>query len=284
MEKKFLGKTGMEVSRVVFGGIINTDEEQNDANKNVSYAIDNGINYFDVAPIYGDAEIKLGPALKPYRNNVFLACKTAERKADKAKLQLHNSLKNLQTDWFDIYQLHSLCTFEDIETAFAEGGVMEMVVQAKKEGYIKNISFSAHNEDVALKALELFDFQTVLFPLNWTLGLGKNVGQRLSQTCKEKNVGLLGMKSIAHRLWMDGEEKLYPKCWYKPIFNDEKLALAALKYTLSTGADVIVPPGYFELFSFVVEHFDECLKNPLNDFDIAYLNEEIKKIGANFIM
>jgi aryl-alcohol dehydrogenase-like predicted oxidoreductase len=284
MEKRLLGKTGMEVSRVVFGGIVNTNEEQNDANNNVAYAIDKGINYFDVAPTYGDAEVKLGNALEPYRKNVFLACKTIERKADKARTVFNNSLKNLKTDWFDIYQLHELKTFEDLEVAFAEGGVMEMVVQAKKEGYIKNISFSAHNEDVALKALELFDFQTVLFPLNWTLGLGKNIGQQLVKVCREKNVGILGMKSLAHRLWMDGEEKIYPKCWYKPLFNDDKLLIAAIKYTLSAGADVIVPPGYFELFSFVVEHIDECLKNPINDFDIAFLNQEIKKIGANFIM
>ena len=79
MDKTFLGGTEMEISRVVFGGIICMDEKQEDADSYVRYACQSGVNYFDVAPTYGDAEMKLGPALVPYRKNVYLACKTTER-------------------------------------------------------------------------------------------------------------------------------------------------------------------------------------------------------------
>ena len=79
MRKMRLGRTDLLISPVVFGGIINTDETQEDANSYVSLAVDAGVNYFDVAPSYGNAEVRLAPALKPYRQGVFLACKTTRR-------------------------------------------------------------------------------------------------------------------------------------------------------------------------------------------------------------
>ncbi len=101
MEKRKLGNTGYLVSPVVFGGIINMNETQADADRVVSAAVDYGINYFDVAPSYGDAEQRLGPALSPYRNQVYLACKTQERSAEASKKELLQSLQRLKTDHFD---------------------------------------------------------------------------------------------------------------------------------------------------------------------------------------
>ena len=103
-----LGKTGMEVSRVVFGGIVVMDETQNEADRFVSYAFDKGVNYFDVAPSYENAEERLGPALMPYRDKVFLACKTTERGAKEARKELEKSLKTLRTGYEDIAYLNSM--------------------------------------------------------------------------------------------------------------------------------------------------------------------------------
>ena len=125
-----LGHTGIKVSAVVFGGIINRDESQGDANGNVAKAVAAGINYFDVAPSYGNSQERLGPALEPYRKNVHLACKTMARDAKGAKAEMEESLRLLQTDYFDVYQLHALSTDADLDEAFGPGGAMETIVRA----------------------------------------------------------------------------------------------------------------------------------------------------------
>jgi len=284
-EKIVLGKTNLEISRVVYGGIISMNEQQEESDKYVSYAIDRGVNYFDVAPAYGDARIKLGNSLKAYRKNVFLACKSEWRSENEARLQMKESLDLLHTDYFDVFQLHALTTDDDIEKAFASDGIMNFLVKAKKEGIVRNIGFSAHNEDVGRKALTLFDFDTILFPFNWALGYGSLMGNNLVKDAKNKNLGILALKSLAHRNWLDGEEKNFPKCWYKPIElnSGNELAIAALKYTLSQGVHTIVPPGYFSYFKFVLDNIDECIKNPLNKADEEFLCRELQKIKCDLI-
>lgn len=108
-----LGKTGLQVSQITFGGIINMDETPEAAQRHVDYAIENGVTYFDVAPSYGNAEERLGSALARYRSQISLACKTTKRNGTAAKAELLASLKMLQTDHFDVYQLHSLTTQEE---------------------------------------------------------------------------------------------------------------------------------------------------------------------------
>ena len=270
MFKTMLGNTGMEIGRVVFGGIIVMNEEQKDADRFVSYAVDEGVNYFDVAPTYGDSEAKLGPALKPYRAKVFLACKSIERTAVGIRKELLASLTALKTDYFDNYQLHALGTAEDL-SVFEEDGALPELIKAKKEGFIKNISVTAHNEDIIIEALSRFDFATLMFPVNWALGLGKGVGKRVEEICTDKNIGFLGMKTLAHRNWRESEERVYPKSWCKTIFDNDKLGICALKYTLSCHTDAVIPPGNFDQFRFSVNHIEECINNPLNDDDIDYL-------------
>lgn len=278
-----LGRTGIGVSAVVFGGIINMDEAQQDANRYVARAIEAGVNYFDVAPTYGDAEDRLGPALAPYRQNVFLACKTEERTAAGAKEKLETSLRKLNTDHFDVYQLHALTTDKDLDTAFGPGGAMETVLKAKRDGLIRNVGFSAHNEDVALRALSMYDFDTVLFPLNWALGICRGWGDRISQAVKEKGIGLLGMKALVRRQWRDGEARPYPKSWCQPIWGDEALGVAAMKYAVLKGANTLVPPGNFEHFSFMLAHADESFLNPLTEEEWALLRREAKAAESELI-
>lgn len=271
-----LGKTGISASAVVFGGIINMNETQADADRYVAQAIDAGVNYFDVAPTYGDAEDRLGPALAPYRRDVSLACKTEDRTKEGAKKLMEQSLRKLRTDHFDVYQLHALTTDEDLDRAFGPNGVMETVLKAKRDGIIRNIGFSAHNEDVALRALSMFDFDTVLFPLNWALGIVRGWGDRISAAVEEKGIGLLGMKSLVRRQWREGEERPYPKSWCQPVWGDEALSVAAMKYAVLKGADTLVPPGNYEHFQFMLAHADESFQKPMTDEEWAMLRREAK--------
>lgn len=287
MLKRALGNTGYEIAPVVYGGIVSMNDGQTASDKYVSYAIEHGINYFDVAPTYGDAQEKLGNSLLPYRKNIYLACKTNERRREPAQKELEQSFRLLKTDYFDNYQLHGLATFEEVEAAFGPGGAMETLIRAKEGGLVRKLGITCHNEEVALKALSLYDFDTVLFPLNWGLSLGKNFGLQIAKKAKEKGIGLLGMKTLIHRAWINEEEhnsSRFPKSWCMPISDNDLLKIAAIKYTLSLGADAVVPPGNFESFSFVVEHIDSCIRNPLTEEDIAFLREELIKIDGRYFL
>ena len=150
MKYRKFGRTGFDISAVSYGGIVSMDDGQPASDRYVAWAIERGVNYFDVAPSYGDAEEKLGNSLKPYRKDVHLACKTGERLREGAEKELNQSLRNLHTDYFDVYQLHGIASMQEVETAFGPGGVMEMVSTLKQKGVAANVGITAHNEEAAL--------------------------------------------------------------------------------------------------------------------------------------
>ena len=283
MERRLLGRTGLAVSPVVYGAIIHMNETPARAGELVAEAVDRGVNYFDVAPSYGDAEVLLGPALEPFRQKVFLACKTGERTRGGAKRELLQSLANLRTDHFDVYQIHALTTSAELETLFGADGAIETFLWAQREGLIRHIGFSTHAESVALKAMDLFDFDTVLFPMNWAMGLIAGWGDRIADRAKSTEVGLLAMKTLILRNWLPDEVRTYPKSWCKPISGDDQLALAAMKYGLAKGAATLVPPGNTEHFNFMLDHIDECLANPLSVDDLELLRRAAEPIKNQMI-
>ena len=277
MPKRILGRTGEELSMLGFGGVLVMDEEQNVANEMVARAFDHGINYFDVAPSYGNAEDILGPAFEPYRKNCFFACKTTERSAAGAQRELEQSLTKLRTDHFDLYQLHAITTREDVERAFAPDGAMETFLKAKQDGKIRYIGFSAHSETAALLAMQQYDFDTILFPINFAAWYKGGFGPKVLEKAKETNKGILALKGLAHRRYNEGEERIYPKAWYVPIDKDNpELARKALSWTYAQGVTAAIPPGQplfwdraFQIATSLVD---------VNDDDIAQLREEADRV------
>ena len=296
MKYRAFGRTGINISAVTYGGIVSAGVYSNVAypeygqeasDHYVSWAIDKGVNYFDVAPSYGNAESQLGNSLKPYRNQIHLACKTACRGRAEAEKELTESLKLLHTDHFDVYQLHAISSMKDVETAFGPGGVMELMRGLKEKGIAANIGFTAHNEDAALKMIELYDFDSVLFPFNWFMNMEHGMGNRLLEAAKQRNMGVLCMKAFIERKWDNDEERKaskFPKSWCKPIdAEDTEFGVAAMKYALSLGVDTLIPPGNFLSFSFAVNHIEECLAHPLTDADRKFLEEKLTHVrGKEF--
>lgn len=256
-----LGKTGMEVSAIAMGGIVVMNMTQKDADGMVRWAYDNGVTYFDVAPTYGDAEERLGPALKGLRDKIFLACKTEKRDRQGAADALHQSLKRLQTDYFDLYQLHALKTLDDVEKAFAPDGAMAAFLKAREKGLIRFIGFSAHSEEAALAALERFPFDTVMFPINFVCLLKNGFGQKVISKAQEVRAGIIAIKGMA-KTYQSGERKI-PKCWYEPVdgLGEGRLAL---NFTLSQPIAVMVPPGNEKLFQMAVQ-FAKHYRPPSNE-------------------
>lgn len=246
MKKRVFGKTKEKLSIIGFGGILVMNESMEDVKRIVKKAIEKGINYFDVAPSYGDAEEKLGPALEPFRKNVFLACKTLERTKEGAWNELIRSLKRLRTKHIDLYQFHAITTNEDVEKIFAPNGAMEAFFKAKEEGLIRFIGFSAHDEESALKMMENFNFDTILFPLNWVSWLKTGFGKKVIEKAKQKNIGILAIKALAKRKLRENEEKKWEKSWYLPVETFEEASLA-LRFILSLPVTAAVTPGH-EIF------------------------------------
>ena len=275
IEKRSLGKTGEMLSMIGFGGILVMNATPEESAETVKFAIDAGINYFDVAPSYGDAEIKLGPALEPYRKNVFLACKTTERGRDGSRKELEQSLKHLRTDHFDLYQFHAVTTSEDVEKIFAPGGAMETYQEAKKEGKIRFIGFSAHSVEAAMAMMDRYDFDTILFPVNYVTWNAGNFGPQVLEKAHKKNMGILALKSMARGpLPKNTENKEYPKCWYEPLTTPEDIKMA-LSFTLSHPVTAALTPGEFRLFKTALNVSGSV--KPLKSDEI----QKIKEKGAD---
>ncbi len=272
IEKRALGQTGEMLSIIGFGGIVVMNAEPAEASSLVKLAVDSGINYFDVAPSYGDAEIKLGPALEPYRKGVFLACKTGKRTKAEAREELEQSLKNLRTDHFDLYQHHAVTSLEDVDIILGHGGSMETFLEARKEGKIRFIGFSAHSVEAAMALMDRFDFDTILFPFNYATWNSGNFGPQVMERALEKKMGILALKAMARGPWpQDADKSKYPKCWYEPLVTTEDIRMG-LRFTLSHPVTAAVPPGEAGLFKIALNLRNEL--KPLNKADIISIKEK----------
>ena len=164
MEKRAYGSTDEKLSIVGFGGVCVMNETPDKSVNIVAEAIDRDVNYFDVAPFYEDAQEKLGPALEPHRKKIFLAVKTMERTVEGVDRELAESMRLLKTDYLDLYQLHAVTTSDDVKQILGPGGALEAFVKAREKGIVRYLGFSAHSEEAAIRILDAFEFESVLFP------------------------------------------------------------------------------------------------------------------------
>lgn len=269
--QRTLGKTGKKLSIVGMGGLVVAQIEQQRANKIVADAVAAGVNYFDVAPTYYDAQAKLGPALKPFRDKAFLACKTELRDKAGAEKALTESLKQLETDHVDLYQLHAIKDIEkDVRAVFAKGGAMEAILEAKKQGKLKYIGFSAHSSEAALAAMREFDFDTIMYPVNFACHFRKEFDTEVLAEAKKRNMGIIAIKAMARRPWPKDAEKKYKNCWYEPL-EDKELIRLALSWSYSQGITAVLPPADEGLFRLALETAPNC-KPPTAD-ELAILQK-----------
>jgi predicted aldo/keto reductase-like oxidoreductase len=252
LERRALGKTGEKLSVIGFGGIVVMNATTEQAAQRVKAAIDGGVNYFDVAPSYGNAEDMLGPALEPYRKGVFLACKTQGRTKEAANAELESSLKKMRTDHFDLYQHHAVTKKKDVETILGPGGAMEAFEAARKAGKVRFLGFSAHSVEAATALMDGFDFDTILFPVNYATWNAGDFGPQVLAKAKEKGMGILCLKAMAKGPLPEGAKKRYEKCWYEPLDTPEDAAMG-LRFTLSHPVTAAIPPGDERLWAMALK-------------------------------
>jgi predicted aldo/keto reductase-like oxidoreductase len=280
IERRTLGKTGHRLSIIGFGGLTLKDSTPEDAAALVREAFEAGVNYFDVAPSYGNSEERLGPALEPYRKDVFLACKTNKRKRAEAAEELDRSLARLRTDHFDLYQLHAVTKVEDVETVFGAGGAMEAIDEGKRAGKIRFVGFSAHSVEAAMALMNRYDFDTILFPVNYATWHAGNFGPQALETARKKRMGILALKAMAKQPWQPGADRsAFPNCWYEPMTSPEE-ALTGLRFTLSHAVTAAIPPASPQCMRLAMGLAPKI--KPLKKAEIASIKEKAMGVAPLF--
>jgi aryl-alcohol dehydrogenase-like predicted oxidoreductase len=246
------GRTGHQSTRVIFGGAALSTVSQDVADRTLEVLLEHGINHLDVAAGYGEAEVRMKPWLREHPNEFFLATKTGERDAAGAREQLHRSLDRLGVDHVDLWQLHSLADPIEWDTALSPGGAIEAAVAAREEGLVRWIGVTGHGVQIAAnhrRSLDRFDFDSVLLPYNHVtmqLPYYADNFDALAAACRERDVAVQTIKSLALRPWM-GRPRNHAT-WYEPLEAQGDIDLAVWwvlgrpAVFLNTAADVELLP------------------------------------------
>lgn len=257
MEYRTLGKTGLEVSKLGFGGIPIQKVDVNTVKNLMESMLRNGINYIDTARGYTISEELIGEAIEGKRHEFILATKSMARSKAGIKADIETSLKNLRTDYIDLYQIHNPSKAE-LQQVLAEDGALEGLLEAKAEGKIGHIGFTTHSLELFEESLEMPWVETIMFPYN----IVENQGAEAIKKCKEKNIGFIVMKPLAGGAIEDGE--------------------LALRFICANPDITVVIPGMAS-----VDEIEQNLKasqneSPLTEEELAKMDEVRKALGNNF--
>lgn len=237
MQTRRLGRLGHDSSVLIYGAAALGAVSQEEADASIAEAIGGGINHFDVAANYGEAELRLGPWMPRIRAEIFLASKTQLRGREDAWRQINASLQRLQTDRLDLLQLHAVGDLAELDLVTGEGGALAAAVQAREEGLIGAIGITGHGDQAPathLEALRRFPFDTVLTPWNWVLAEDPAYRadyEALVAEVRRADAGLMTIKSVSRRNWPSGADQRYAT-WYEP-FDDQQRISAAVAWVLS---------------------------------------------------
>jgi aryl-alcohol dehydrogenase-like predicted oxidoreductase len=254
--KQLFGRTGHMSSRVILGAAAFSDVSQAEADQSLELALSYGVNHVDVAASYGEAEVRVGDWIRRHGKPFFLATKTGERTKEKALEQIKKSLERLQVEQVDLIQLHNLVDPQEWKTAMGPGGALEAAIEARQEGLVRFIGVTGHGVSVArmhLKALEWFDFDSVLLPFSYVMAQNEPYladFESLGEECRARDVAMQTIKSVVRRPW--GEDTPDKATWYRPLEAQPAIDLAVhwvLGHEglfLNSAGDVTVLPKVLE--------------------------------------
>ncbi|WP_260439637.1 aldo/keto reductase [Humibacillus xanthopallidus] len=232
-----LGRLGHQSSVLIYGAAALSDVTQDVADASVQEALDGGINHFDVAASYGDAELRLGPWMPQIRDRIFLATKTGQRDRESAWREINASLERLQTDTVDLLQLHAIGDLAELDLATGPDGALEAAVRAMDEGLVGAVGVTGHGSEAAqthLEALRRYPFATVLTPLNpvlWRDDTYRAAYEALVEETRRQDAGLMTIKTVSRRNWPQDTEQSYAT-WYEP-YDDQARITAAVSWVLA---------------------------------------------------
>lgn len=268
MEQRRLGRIGHQSSVLIYGGAALSGVTQDVADASIEQALRAGINHFDVAAAYGDAELRLGP----WNGRLgFLATKTGERERDTAWKQINASLERLQVDRVDLLQLHSVGDLADLDRVTGPGGALEAVIRARDEGLVGAIGITGHGHQAPathLEALRRFPFETVLTPWNYVLAQQPDFRAdflALVGEVKRQDAGLMTIKAVARRNWPETADQNY-STWYEPWDDPQHLDACVAFALRQPGVTGIATAGDVSLLARIVSAADRA--HELSDADV----------------
>ncbi len=259
MEYKILGKSGLNVSVVGLGGIPVQRIDIAKTKELIDECIRQGINFIDTARGYSVSEAYLGEALVNKREHFILATKSMARTYEAMKKDIELSLKNLKTDYIDLYQIHNIKSDEEFDICFGDHGAYKALLEAKQEGKILHIGATAHGKDAFERLIREYEneIETIMFPYN----IVENQGLDLMKECFEKNIGFITMKPLAGGNIQD--------------------ATLAMKYILNNPYNSIVIPGMADVDE-VRENCSVVGSGELSDDEIKRCEEIVNELGQHF--
>ena len=235
LQKRRLGRIGWKASILTLGGCGLGNLNQEKADVWVKVALRHGVNMVDVAPAYGQAELRIAPWVRKYRKKLFLAEKTLKRTRKGAWSELQRSLRRVGAKRFDLYQLHAVGDLRELRTALGKNGAIQAFKEAKETGLIDHIGITGHKDmRVLKKAIERFEFESVLLPINvasMTNPLPENDFRPVLKLAAQQDMAVIAIKAISKGRWKTGSRKTY-RTWYDPIDNEEDIS-RAVSFTLS---------------------------------------------------
>ena len=255
MEKRRFGRTNHLSTVAIFGGAALWDATQANADRAMEQVIAAGVNHIDVAPSYGKAEELLGPWMPRVRKDFFLGCKTLERAQESAWEELQRSLEKLRTDRFDLYQIHAITSIAELDEAM-RGGVIETLLRAREQGLAKYLGITGHGNDapaVFLEALRRFDFDTILFPINFVQFANPKYRadtMELVRECTQRDVGTMIIKAVGKGLWHDRPRT--HTSWYVP-FDTAAEIQSAINFALSQNVTGLCSAGDLDILPMFLE-------------------------------
>lgn len=257
MEYTVLGKTGLKISKIGFGGIPIQRIKQEEARPLFETLVELGINYLDTARAYTVSEEYIGAAMEGLRDRFVVATKSGSKTREDMARDIETSLKNLRTDYIDLYQVHNP-GMEALDTIIGEGGALEALLEAKAAGKIGHLGLTCHSVQVFERALELPWVETIMFPYN----IVETQGEELIRRCREKNIGFIDMKPLAGGAIEDGE--------------------LALRFVLNNPDVTVTIPGMYSVDEIRQNAAVAGNKSPLTAEEQEKIDEVRKQLGSNF--
>jgi aryl-alcohol dehydrogenase-like predicted oxidoreductase len=278
IERIPFGKTGHQSSRTIFGSVSLARISQSEADSVLDLLWEFGVNHIDTAPRYGEAEVRLGPWMKKYRDQFFLATKTDERTYQDAKDQFQRSLDRLQVDRVDLLQCHNLTDIVAREIIMGPGGALEFLVEARQTGLTRFIGITGHGLDAPKfhrQTLERFDFDSVLLPCNYLMMKDPNYAsefERLISYCRGRQIAVQTIKSIARGYWADNNWSR--STWYEPL-TDETAITKCVQWVLGYPGIFLNTVGDLQELPKVLKAADRFKKRPTDE----EMNAIVEKMG-----
>jgi aryl-alcohol dehydrogenase-like predicted oxidoreductase len=230
IEKRPFGRTGHMSTFTIFGAAALGSVSQADADRTLDVLLEYGVNHIDTAASYGDAELRIGPWMDKHRKDFFLATKTEKRSYAEAKESIHRSLERMHTDQLDLIQLHSLAHPDEWDMAMGPGGALEACIEAREQGLVRFIGVTGHGLTIAAmhrRALQRFDFDSVLLPFNVTMmqnEVYEHDFEALVKLCQERNAAVQTIKGILRGPWATTARNR--STWYEPLEAQVDIDLA----------------------------------------------------------